>query len=147
MATPGGGTVSRTWWRKWRSGTSKNQRERCRASSRPGVAFRPHVELLESRTVPSWIVVAPMLTPRSGLAAVEGSDRMIYAIGGTDATGTPLATVEMYNPTTNAWRTATPLPMPVTGLAAATGADGRIYVVGGTGSSGLTTVVEALAPS
>src|SRR5713226_6801847 len=101
----GGGNVSRNWWRNWLRGESNARRDLRRAGSRQGAAFRPHVEMLESRTLPSWIVVAPMPTPRSGLAAAEGSDKMIYAIGGADAGGTPLATVEAYDPTTNSWKT------------------------------------------
>jgi N-acetylneuraminic acid mutarotase len=102
--------------------------------------------MLENRIVPAWSFVAPMPTPRSGLAAVLGADGRIYAIGGQNASGTPLATVEAYTPASNSWATVTSLTVARSGLAAAEGSDGRIYAIGGMSAAGLTNVVEAYNP-
>src|SRR5579871_2202932 len=137
--------MSRTWWRNWASRHSV---------PRPGhtvdgrrTTFRPNLEMLENRVLPAWTILAGMPTPRSELAAVFGADGRIYAIGGADASGNPLAIVEAYSPTSNAWMTVASLNTPRAGLAAVEGSDGRIYAVGGTGASGLTNVVEAYTPS
>src|SRR5437870_5339440 len=49
----------------------------------------------------TWSTAAPMPTARYGLAAVEGTDGRIYAIGGMGADFTPTATVEAYTPSAN----------------------------------------------
>ena len=70
---------------------------------------------------------APMPTPRSDLVVAVIHD-LLYAVGGND--GAPLATVEVYDPTTNAWTARASMP---TARVDAQGAvkDGRLYVVGG----------------
>src|SRR5664279_1289704 len=55
-----------------------------------------------------WSDVAPMHTARERLRLVA-ADRFLYAIGGVDANGTSLTTVERYNPRTNNWFTLQPL--------------------------------------
>jgi hypothetical protein len=77
--------------------------------------------------------IAPMQTPRSDLAAVTGADGLIYAIGGEDASGSPLDTVEVFDPSQPAlgWTfAATKLPADFVTAAAAVGPDGLIYVIG-----------------
>src|SRR5437868_4466609 len=135
-------TMSR-WWRKFRKPGGDSRR----ADARRQTLFRPQLECLEGRIVPAWVTLAAMPTPRSGLAAATGADGRIYAIGGADASGNPLATVEAYNPTTNTWTTAANLNTPRSGLAAVEGTDGRIYVIGGMAASGLTNLVEAYNPA
>src|SRR5262249_59930397 len=56
----------------------------------------------------TWTTLAPMPTARSGLTVValfDGVRTLLYAIGGFDPTagkkGAPVATVEVYDPTTN----------------------------------------------
>jgi hypothetical protein len=56
----------------------------------------------------SWSNVAPMHTPRERLRLVAAG-RFLYAIGGVDANGNSLTTVEQYNPRTNQWVTIAPL--------------------------------------
>jgi N-acetylneuraminic acid mutarotase len=56
----------------------------------------------------TWRNVAPMHTARERLRLVAAG-RFLYAIGGVDANGTSLATVERYNPRTNDWATIAPL--------------------------------------
>jgi hypothetical protein len=55
-----------------------------------------------------WTNVAPMHTARERLRLVEAGG-FLYAIGGVDAGGASLATVERYNPHTNTWATIAPL--------------------------------------
>lgn len=76
----------------------------------------------------SWTEVAPMHTPRIGLATCTHS-RLLYAIGGFDG-HRRLAEVESYNPDTNTWRREKPLLVGRSGAAAAPLAE-CIYVVGG----------------
>src|SRR6267378_3458584 len=57
----------------------------------------------------SWTTKAPMPTARDGLgvAAVNG---MLYAVGGFNSSGLPVATLEAYDPTTNTWTAKAPMP-------------------------------------
>lgn len=91
-------------------------------------------------TIPLWPGNTPMPTARYSLAAVLGSDRQIYAIGGFMPGNQPLAAAEVYDPATNSWRELSPMPTPRGDLAAVRGADGRIYVIGGLAQIALETV-------
>jgi N-acetylneuraminic acid mutarotase len=71
-----------------------------------------------------------MPTPRQDLAAV-GVGGKIYAIGGLSLTGSAVATVQAYNPSTNRWVTRAPMHTARAGLAAVVGSDGKIYAIGG----------------
>ena len=88
--------------------------------------------------------VAAMSTPRSLLAfATDGSNRA-YAIGGIDASGNRLATVERFDPATGSWSLVAPLPKALarSGAAAVYDGAGHIFVFGGaTNSSSRTTTV------
>src|SRR5438132_583553 len=130
------------WWRMCRKPGGDSRR----ADARRQTLFRPQLECLEGRIVPAWVTLAAMPTPRSGLAAATGADGRIYAIGGANASGTALATVEAYNPATNTWATIASLNTARSGLAAAEGSDGRILAFGGKSTSALTNVVEAFTP-
>jgi Kelch motif protein len=83
----------------------------------------------------TWVSLSSMPTGRGGLAAAVVGNA-IYAIGGRDATGdapctgTPLATVERYNISTDTWSTVASLPSPRSDLAAVAHG-GKIYVFGG----------------
>jgi N-acetylneuraminic acid mutarotase len=115
------------------------------------IAYQPSTVLntaeVYSPITNSWLTIAPMLTPRSGLAAAGGPDGRIYAIGGENAFGQPLNTVEAYSPASNTWFPVAPMPTARFLLTAATGPDGRIYAIGGTadGIHALSTV-EAYNP-
>ncbi len=82
-----------------------------------------------------WASVAAITTPRVSLAAATGHDGLIYAVGGIVPSGppqgTPVNTVEAYNPSTGLWTTQPSMPTARGDLAAATGLDGRIYAIGG----------------
>jgi hypothetical protein len=88
----------------------------------------------------SWETKTPMSTPRSFLGIVA-IDEKIYAIGGRNEGGT-LATMEIYDTTSNSWSPGA--SMPTTRREFGIGViQGKIYVVGGyDGSSVLSSVLE-----
>ena len=94
----------------------------------------------------AWTLAPPLLTPRHTLAAVNGPDGRIYAIGGHGGDGNPLAVVEAFLPGAMRWIEATPLPGARAALAAAVGGDGRMYAMGGrlTAASNGVNSVESL---
>ncbi len=77
----------------------------------------------------TWQARAPLPGgPRqeTGVAAL-GSE--VYVVGGFDATGAVVASVEVYDPAANTWRSAAPVPVPLHHAnVAAQG--GRLYVLG-----------------
>lgn len=87
---------------------------------------------------PLIVTYAPLPTARSELAVTLLNGK-IYAIGGQDATGANLNTVEVYDPSTNKWSAAAPLPTAASALAAAA-VNGKIYVLGGFGPGTLNTL-------
>lgn len=81
-----------------------------------------------------WTTRTSMPTPRHFAAAAATSSplgNLIVVAGGEAFDGSPLSTVEGYNPATNAWMVRSALPAPRSQLAMATGANGRLYAVGG----------------
>jgi N-acetylneuraminic acid mutarotase len=72
-----------------------------------------------------------MSTTRVYPAAARGPNGTIYAIGGYDAHGRPLPTLEAYNPRTNVWSPRAPMPTARAALAAASASNGTIYAIGG----------------
>ena len=94
----------------------------------------------------TWSTHAALsLGPRQemGVAAVDGK---VYVVGGFDASGQAVATVEAYDPTADRWtqRASLPAPLHHVNLAAV---GGRLYVVGGLtgssfGASGTTLVYD-----
>jgi N-acetylneuraminic acid mutarotase len=100
--------------------------------------------------VAGWQTVSPPLmpTPRDAAGAAAAANGRIYVIGGgpTGVFGTPLGTVEAYDPSMNKWATGlAPLPTPRTLPATAVGTNGLIYAIGGTsaGSPAIVGTVEA----
>lgn len=81
-----------------------------------------------------------MNTPRALLGwATDPSTDQSYAIGGVDNNGTPLATVERYNPSTNSWSFVAPLPQTLYGESAVSDGNGHIYTFGGVDATGAIT--------
>lgn len=85
----------------------------------------------------AWTTRAPMPTSRLEMASATLDGRVV-AIGGLDAAGTTLSTVETYDPVTDAWTTAPDLPVAVHHPMAAV-LDGELYVAGGYGSGAAAT--------
>jgi N-acetylneuraminic acid mutarotase len=94
-----------------------------------------------------WTTKRSMPTARAGFgaAAVNG---LLYAVGGDNGT-TVLATLEVYDPSTDTWTTKAPMPTARTGLSAAA-VNGILYAVGGSPTIGTYTpgtTVEAYDPA
>ena len=92
----------------------------------------------------SWRTLSPMPTARGefGVAVVNGK---IYAIGGVSENGSPLNTVEQYNPQTDLWTSMTPMPTPRSGFATAV-YNGKIYIIGGAIGNGFVGNNEVYDP-
>jgi len=82
----------------------------------------------------AWSTHAPLsLGPRQemGVAALDGK---VYVVGGFDAAGQPVGTVEAYDPATDRWTQRASLPAPLHHVnVAAVGS--KLYVVGGLSGS------------
>ncbi len=92
--------------------------------------------------VAAWTNKAAMPTTRSRSASAVNAG-IIYVFGGDDAAGTPLNTVEAYNPSTDSWSTLAPMPTPRRyAAAAAWGGTNKIYVLGGETAAGQINTVE-----
>ena len=91
----------------------------------------------------SWTSGRPMPTARCHLAVVAVGE-LIYAIGGTETSGSiQYRTVEIYNPATNSWTTGSSMPTGRTSMAAGV-IKGRIYIAGG---HNFLNVVEEYDPA
>jgi len=77
----------------------------------------------------SWGTLASMRNPRYRFAAVV-HDGQVYVIGGSNGTMI-MASVEIYNSSSNKWMTGVALPQPLEGADAVVEKDGHIDVVGG----------------
>jgi hypothetical protein len=77
-----------------------------------------------------------MNTPRALLGYATDANHLSYAIGGQDNNGTPLATVEVYNPTANFWSFVAPLPQTLYAESAISDGAGHLYTFGGVGADG-----------
>ncbi len=77
----------------------------------------------------TWYTLAPMPSRRQEVstAVLNGE---IFVMGGLNASGQPVTTVEVYNPKTDTWRTAAPLPFANDHQASAV-AGGVLYTFGG----------------
>jgi hypothetical protein len=76
----------------------------------------------------SWVTrrAAPNFHRRGAAAVIDGK---LYVAGGIAGFDTPVAALDVYDPTTNTWRTLA--PMPKGGGAAGAGLQGQFYVVVG----------------
>lgn len=92
-----------------------------------------------------WVELAPMTTPRSGLALVAYEDQLI-ALAGLTEQGVS-GDVERYDPVTDRWKEGRSKPTPVTDVSAVV-IDGKIYVPGGQITAGeVTAVCEVYDPA
>lgn len=78
--------------------------------------------------VRGWRELAPMPTPRSGVAVAE-LNRRIYVVGGFETDGSVSNKVEVYDPVLDSWTSVAPLPAPRHHAAVYT--LGGLFVAGG----------------
>ena len=83
----------------------------------------------------AWVSRTSMPTARRALAVAVASGSS-YAIGGANASGTVLRTVQAYNPTTNGWTTKASIPAARQGGNGAVTINGVVYLAGGEDASG-----------
>lgn len=91
----------------------------------------------------SWTSLAGLQTKRMGhgVAAVGGK---VYAIGGSTTGNLPIASVEIYDPSTDTWDGSTAAPMPTARSQFATAVVGSaIYALGGGDVASPLQIVEA----
>jgi N-acetylneuraminic acid mutarotase len=83
--------------------------------------------------------VASMHTARAQLGFATDGSNNVYAIGGVNASGTPLNSAESYNPGSGDWTSAGTLPQTLYAEAAAYDGAGHIFTFGGVGADGKVT--------
>jgi M6 family metalloprotease-like protein len=86
----------------------------------------------------AWVRRTAMPIARRALA-VATANGLVYAIGGANASGTVLRTVQAYNPTTNTWTMKAALPAARQGGTGAVTLNGIVYLVGGEDATGALT--------
>jgi hypothetical protein len=84
-------------------------------------------------------VAASMHTPRAQLGFATDGNNLVYAIGGKDDTGTPLASMEYYTQSSNTWTLAASLPQTLYAESASYDGNGHIFTFGGVGAGGTIT--------
>lgn len=103
-----------------------------RARNQPVLGTIDLAQLVDAR----WEELAPMPTPRRGMAVVA-YDGLIYAIAGSSQGGVTGVT-ERYDPETDTWESLAPKPTAVTDVGAAV-VGGKIYIPGGRLGTGAST--------
>jgi hypothetical protein len=83
--------------------------------------------------------VASMHKARELLGFATDGNGLVYAIGGLDGNGTPLASMEYYTQSSNTWTYASALPQALYAESAAYDGNGHIFAFGGVGSGGTIT--------
>src|SRR4051812_33492128 len=87
---------------------------------------------------PAWQPMQPMMTARRNFIAGTATG-ILYAIGGNNAAGSTVSSVQAYNPATNTWSSKAALPAAREGGNGATTISGKIYVAGGQDAAGALT--------
>src|SRR6516165_2638957 len=82
-----------------------------------------------------------MNVPRADFGWATDTSDLSYAIGGVDNNGTPLASVEVYNPSANTWTYLASLPQTLYGESAVSDGAGHIYTFGGVAGGAVTNLV------
>ena len=79
----------------------------------------------------TWTVAGHLTQARSGAAAVLLTDGRVLITGGSDSTGIPQATAEIYDPATGTYAASTPMNVPRANHAAIVMRSGDVLVTGG----------------
>ncbi|MEZ4637232.1 MAG: kelch repeat-containing protein [Caldilineaceae bacterium] len=66
--------------------------------------------------MPRWTSQTPLPTARSRLALAHVSESWLFAIGGEDSTGSPVARVDVYDLACNEWQDGPTLPLALANL-------------------------------
>jgi hypothetical protein len=82
-----------------------------------------------------------MNVPRADFGWTTDANHLDYAMGGVDNNGTPLASMEVYNPTANSWSLLASLPQALYGESAVSDGAGHIYVFGGVANGAISSTV------
>lgn len=98
------------------------------------IICNPYTPPAPSASAPVWTAKTIMPTARSRAASAMVNG-IVYVIGGQDAGGAAVSTLEMYNPASNSWTSGSPMPNPRR-YAAAVAVMSDIYVIGGEDTNG-----------
>jgi hypothetical protein len=82
---------------------------------------------------------ASMHRPRAQLGFATDGNNLVYAIGGKDDNGTPLASMEYYTQSSNTWTLTASLPQTLYAESASYDGNGHIFTFGGVGADGTIT--------
>jgi hypothetical protein len=96
-------------------------------------------DAIQYHTATGAQTVASMHTPRALLGSATDQQGNVYAIGGIDENGTPLASAEYYTQSTNTWTLTAPLPQTLYAESAAADNAGHLFTFGGVGANGSIT--------
>jgi Kelch motif len=97
-------------------------------------------------TTQAWTTRAPMFVRRERLSATTAGG-LLYAIGGSDNTGTLLASMERYDPGTNTWTMLASMSAPRLEVVAGS-VNGIVYAAGGLDAGGTpVATLEAYDPA
>jgi hypothetical protein len=91
---------------------------------------------LYNPTTGTWTELAPLPTPRAYLTVVATVDQKVYAIGGVNASGQTVGTVEIYDVATNTWTEGASLNTARAHHAAVAAWFDTIFVAGGVDAKG-----------
>jgi N-acetylneuraminic acid mutarotase len=94
------------------------------------------------RVISHWSTRANLLEANSEMAVAQ-LDGKIYVLGGYPASRVTVATVQVYDPSSNTWSFTTPLPNRLNHQMPAS-ANGRLYIIGGQSDSGSTSFVNTV---
>jgi hypothetical protein len=82
---------------------------------------------------------ASMHTPRAQLGFATDGNNLVYAIGGKNDNGMPLASMEYYTQSSNTWTLTASLPQTLYAESASYDGNGHIFTFGGVGADGTIT--------
>jgi IPT/TIG domain/Bacterial Ig-like domain (group 2)/Kelch motif/Galactose oxidase, central domain len=101
-----------------------------------------------SLSVPGFKPTGNLLTGRAGATATQLNNGLVLVVGGTDTNSSPLASAELYNPTTGTFTATGSLNTARAGFTATLLVDGTVLIAGGQDSNGnLLSSAEVFNPA